>query len=429
MSRQGAGEPGRRLEWHYAWMVLAVTFVTILVGAGIRYAPGVLIVPLEDEFGWDRASISLAVSIGIFVFGLSGPVAGALLDRFGPRPVMTLGLCVTLIGLFPLVFVRELWQFYFFWGLLTGLGTGALSGSVGNIVAAKWFKVHRGLVMGLFASATSMGQLIFIPSLLSLTLASGWRNAIVLLTVVGAVMLLPVAILMRNDPADKGLRPVGDDGSVPTAAQRLEDNRVTPIRVAVRGREFWLLAASLFVCGYTTTGLMTTHLIPFSLEHGFDEGITATTMGLMGAMNMVGTLVSGWLTDRFDNRRLLAGYYFFRALSLVALPFVVNAPQLLIFATVYGLDWIATGPPTANLTTTIYGKGSLGTIYGWIFFSHMVGASIAAYAGGVLHGLMGNYNMVFFSAALLLLMSTGFALSIRVEHRPKLAVGTTEAVG
>jgi len=427
LGRPVAGESRRGLEWHYAWVVVAVTFATILVGAGIRYAPGVLIVPLENEFGWSRASISLAVSIGLFVFGLSGPVGGALMDRYGPRLVMIGGICVTVAGLFPLLLVKELWQFYFFWGLVTGLGTGALSGSVGNIVAARWFKAHRGMVMGVFASATSMGQLIFIPSLLGLSLSSGWRSAVVVLTVIGAFMLFPVILFMRNNPSDKGLRAFGDDGSAVTAAQRLEDTRQTPMRVAIKRREFWLLAGSLFICGYTTTGLMTTHLIPFSLERGFDEVTTAGTMGLMGAMNMAGTLISGWLTDRYDNRKLLALTYFTRALSLIALLFIVSAPQLLIFAVVYGLDWIASGPPSANLVATIFGKASLGTIYGWIFFAHMVGASIAAYAAGLLHGLMGSYNVVFMSAALLLFASSVFALNLRTPARPSPALAT-EAV-
>ncbi|MDP2726211.1 MAG: MFS transporter [Dehalococcoidia bacterium] len=407
----------RGLRLHYAWVVVAVTFTTILVSAGIRSAPGVLIRPLENEFLWDRASISLAAAIGLFVYGLAAPVAGAMLDRFGPRLVMVLGMALTVIGLGPLVLMRELWQLYLFWGLLTGVGTGAMSGSMGAIVASRWFKAHRGMVIGLFGAATSMGQLVFIPSLLGLTVTGGWRSAIGLLTVVGVVLLLPIALLMRNHPSDKGLLPVGDDGTAGTVSEPMGETRHIRLGEAVRGRDFWLLAASFFVCGYTTSGLINTHMIPYALEHGFDEATTAGTMALMGAMNMAGTLLSGWLTDRYDNRRLLAIYYGFRALSLLALPFVLNAPQLLVFAVVYGLDWVATVPPTANLTATIYGKGSLGTVYGWILFSHMLGASIAAYAGGYMHDLQGNYNLVFISAALMGFVAVGFSLSIRVSAR------------
>lgn len=406
-----AGGPGVRR--HYGWVVLAVTFTTILVGAGVRYGSGVLIRPLEVEFGWDRASVSLAIAIGIFIFGLTGPIAGTLLDRFGPRLVMALGTGLTVVGLGLIVQMQELWQLYVFWGLLTGVGTGALSGSLGATVAARWFKTRRGMVIGLFSAAVSMGQLVFVPILLGITVVAGWRGAVILLAAAGIGLLIPITVLMRDRPSDKGLLPMGDNGSQPTAAEHREETRRTPMREVLRGRNFWLLAGSLFICGYTTTGLVTTHLIPFSLEHGFDEAITASSMGLMGAMNIVGSLASGWLTDRFDNRRLLASYYFFRALSLLALPFVLNAPQLLIFSVVYGLDWIATAPPTSNLTVNIYGKASLGQVYGWIFFAHMLGASIAAYAGGYLHEALGGYNVVFLSAALMGFIAAGFALSIR----------------
>lgn len=414
------------LRWHYAWVVAAVTFVTILVGSGVRYAPGVLIRPLEEEFGWDRASVSLAVSIGIFVFGLSGPVSGALLDRFGPRRVIVLGLCLTAVGVGPLLLMQELWQLYLFWGLVTGLGTGALGGSLGAVVAARWFKAHRGVVIGLFSGAVSAGQLIFIPSLMGLTVSSGWRSAMGLLAVVPLVLLLPLALLMRNHPSDKGLRPVGDDGSTSTLAQGMDELRYKGMGEVLRGRDFWLLAGNLFICGYTTTGLISTHLIPYSLEHGFDEATTAGAMGLMGAMNLVGPLLSGWLTDRVDSRRLLAIIFGLRALSLVFLPLILDAPQLFLFAVVYGLDWIATAPPNAHLTVTIYGKGSLGTVYGWIFFAHMVGASIAAYLGGLFHGLLGGYNVVFISAAVMGFIAVGFSLSIRLPARP---LGTARASG
>jgi len=415
VARESGPRPG--LHRHYAWVVVALTFVAILVGAGVRYSPGVLIRPLEEEFGWDRASISLAVSIGIFIFGLTGPLSGALLDRIGPRRVMILGLCLTAVGVSPLLLMRELWQFYLLWGLLTGLGTGALSGPLGAVVVARWFKTHRGLVIGIFSGAVSAGQLVFIPSLLGLTASSGWRSAIVLLAVAPVALLLPIALFMRNHPSDKGLRPVGDDGAESAEAQGVGGAQRTRMREVIRGRDFWLLAGSLFICGYTTTGLITTHLIPYSLEHGFDEATTAGAMGLMGAMNLVGPLLSGSLTDRYDNRRLLATIYGLRALSLATLPFILNAPQLLIFAVVYGLDWIATAPPTANLTVTIYGRGALGTVYGWIFFAHMLGASIAAFAGGVLHGVLGSYNVVFISAALMGFIAVVFSLSIRVPAR------------
>jgi sugar phosphate permease len=400
---------------HYAWIVVAVTALTLLVGAGVRAAPGVLIKPLEAEFGWSRAEISLAVAISILAFGLAAPLAGSLIDRFGPRLVMLGGAALTAAGLVPLLAMRELWQMHLFWGLVTGAGTGAVSGALGATVAMRWFKKHRGVIIGLFGAATSAGQLVFLPLLVTLTVTGGWRSAIGLLAVACAALLLPIALLMRNRPADVGLRPFGDDGDEPTASERAEEARRTPLRAALRTRDFWLLAGSFFICGYTTNGLIGTHLIPHAVEHGFTEVTAANAVALMGAMNVVGTLLSGWLTDRFDNRKLLATYYTFRALSIAALPLVLEVPQLFLFAVVYGLDWIATVPPTANLTATIYGRASLGALYGWIFFSHMVGAALAAYAGGFFRDTLGDYHLAFVSAAVLGFLAAGLSLRIRTS--------------
>lgn len=399
-------------RWHYAWAVVAVTFLTLLTAAGVRSAPGVLIRPLEAEFGWDRATISLAVAVSILTFGIGAPIAGALLDRIGPRRVMLAGMFTTSLGLAPLLLLRDIWQLYLFWGLIIGIGTGAVSGSLGATVSARWFKAHRGLMIGLFGAATSTGQLIFLPALMGLTMTEGWRAAIALLAVASALLLVPIILLMRDHPADVGLRPVGDDGTALTTAQRAEETRRTSLAQAVRTHDFWLLAGSFFVCGFTTNGLIGTHLIPHAVESGFPETMAAGTVALMGGMNVVGTLGSGWLTDRWDNRKLLATYYAFRGLSLAALPFIMDVPMLLLFAVVYGLDWIATVPPTANLTATIFGRASLGTLYGWIFFSHMVGASLAAYAGGYFREVFGNYQYVFLSAATLGIVASGLVLRI-----------------
>lgn len=397
---------------HYAWIVVAVTALTLLVGAGVRAAPGVLIKPLEAEFGWSRAEISLAVAISILAYGLAAPLAGSLIDRFGPRLVMLGGATLTTAGLAPLLAMRDLWQMHLFWGLVTGAGTGAVSGALGATVAIRWFRKHRGVIIGVFGAATSAGQLVFLPLLVTLTVTGGWRSAIGMLAVACAGLLLPIALLMRNRPADIGLRPFGDGGAESPAAEQVEEARHTPLRAALRTRDFWLLAGSFFICGYTTNGLIGTHLIPHAVEHGFTEVTAANAVALMGAMNVVGTLLSGWLTDRFDNRRLLATYYTFRALSIAALPLVLEVPQLFLFAVVYGLDWIATVPPTANLTATIYGRASVGTLYGWIFFSHMVGAALAAYAGGFFRDTLGDYHLAFISAAALGFLAA--ALSLRI---------------
>ncbi len=387
---------------HYAWVVVLVTFFVLLAAAGVRAAPGVLIKPLEAEFGWDRSSISLAIAVSILAFGLGAPLSGGLIDRFGPRRVMLGGLALIVAGLLPLMWLRDLWQLHVFWGLVTGIGTGAVTNVLGATVALRWFRTHRGLVVGAFAAASSAGQLIFIPTLQWVVLQDGWRTAIVALAVATASLVVPVMLLMRDRPADVGRTPFGDDGTeAAAAADAAEAGRSTPLRDAARTRDFWLLAGSFFICGYTSNGLIGTHLIPHAVEHGFTEVTAAGAVALMGTMNIVGTLASGWLTDRYDNRRLLAVYYGFRALSIAALPFILEVPWLMVFAVVYGLDWIATVPPTANLTARIYGRGSLGTIYGWIFCSHMVGAALAAWLGGFFRDILGDYHMIFMSAAIL----------------------------
>ncbi len=406
----------KSLSWHYAWVISTLTFFVLLVTAGVRTAPGVFIKPLEDEFGWTRASISLAVAISLFAYGFGGPLAGNLIDRFGPRRVMLGSLGLITLGLGVMLALRDLWQLHLWWGLVVGIGTGAVTTVLGATVAHRWFKTHRGAMIGLFGAASSAGQLIFLPSLVALTSSGGWRMAIGSVAVVVGALMIPVALWMRDRPQDVNLRPVGDDGSSSTSEP--DQNRpLLSIWQAARTRDFWLLAGSFFICGYTSNGLVGTHLLPHAIEHGFTEVAAASAIGLMGMMNIVGTLASGWLTDRYDNRKLLATYYGFRALSIAALPFIVEIRGLLLFAILYGLDWIATVPPTVNLTALRFGKASLGTIFGWIFCAHMIGAGLAAYAGGFFHDILGDYHLVFISAALLGFIAVALSMSITRQQR------------
>ncbi len=405
-----------RLPFHYAWVITAVTFVALIMGAGTRGAPGVLLKPLESEFGWDRASISLGVAISLIFFGLGGPLGGTVADRFGPRKANLYGLALIALATFGMLWMRELWQLYLLWGVLIGIGTGAVGNVVGTAVAYRWFRKHRGLVVGLFGGATSAGQLVFVPAMIALTATDGWRAAMGLLAIASAVFLVPVALFMRDRPSDLGLRPYGQAETL-TVAQRTEDARATSMRDAMRTRDFWLLASSFFICGYTSNGLIGTHLIPHALEHGFTEAATAGAFGLMGSLNIVGTLASGWLTDRFDNRKLLALYYGFRAIGLSALPLIFEVPYLFLFAAVYGLDWVATVPPTANIVATKFGRASVGKIYGWIFFGHMIGAALAAFAGGLFREVFGDYHLIFISAAIMGFVAV--ALALRIGPAPK----------
>lgn len=406
---------------HYAWVIVAITFLALLASSGVRAAPAVLIKPFEAEFGWDRGSVSLAAAASLITYGLGAPLGGSLIGRFGTRRVMLGGLALIAAGVAPLVFMRELWQLHLLWGLVAGIGTGAVAQVIGATIAITWFRTGRGLVIGLFGAATSAGQLIFLPTLVAVTAMSGWRTSVLLLAAVVSVLLLPVALLLRDRPSQMGLRPYGEAdlaSADETAARRAEDERGTPLRVAVRTRDFQLLAASFFICGYTSTGLIGVHLIPHAVEHGFSDVTAAGALGLMGAMNVVGTLASGWLTDRYDNRRLLAIYYGFRALALLFLPIIVDVPPLFLFAVVFGLDYIATVPPTANLTARIYGRASVGTLFGWIFFGHMVGAAVAAWVGGVVRDVVGDYTVAFISAAILGFIAVALALAIRPMRQP-----------
>ena len=411
---------------HYAWIVVVVTFLSLLAAQAVRAAPGVIITSLESEFGWTRTAISFAVSLSILTFGLGGPLGGTLIDRFGPRRVMLVGEVLIAAGLIALLFVRDLWQMFVVWGLPIGVGTGAVGGVLGAAVAHRWFRTHRGVIIGLFGGATSAGQLVFVPAMAALTVNAGWRWAIALVMGAVAIMIVPIALLMRDRPDDVGAQPLGE-AAVVTADVRAEDLRSTPLRQAMRTRDFWLLAGSFFVCGYTSNGLVGTHLIPHAIDHGFTEVTAASAVALLGSMNIVGTLASGWLTDRFDNRRLLAAYYGFRAMSLFALPVIYDVKWLLLFAFVYGVDWIATVPPTANLVATIYGRASLGTIYGWIFFSHMVGAAIAAFAGGFFRDLLGDYHLMFISAGILGFVAVSLALRISTPAVTRMPAPVLEA--
>jgi sugar phosphate permease len=401
-------------RFHYAWVIATVTFFVLMVAAGVRTVPQVLIKPLEQEFAWSRSDISFAIAISILWFGLGGPLAGGFIDTFGVRKVIVGGLLLISIGLALTLTTTTLWQLHLYWGVVVGIGTGAIANVLGAVVAQRWFTKYRGVIIGLLGAASATGQLIFLPNFISITEANGWRGAILAAAIATGVMALPALLFMRNRPEDINLKPVGDDSPAdptPRTAPNHLDRR-TPLREAVRTLDFWLLAGSFFVCGYTTNGLIGTHLLPHAIEHGFDSGAAASAISLMGLMNIVGTLTSGWLSDRYDNRVLLMCYYGFRALSIAFLPFVVDMLGFFAFAVIYGLDWIATVPPTINLTAKRFGRGSVGVLYGWIFFSHMAGAALAAYIGGVMRDSFGDYTVAFFTAAILGFIAAGFSISI-----------------
>ena len=416
---------------HYAWVVAAVTFLTLLAAAGVRATPGVLIVPLETEFGWSRATISFAVGVNILLYGLIGPFAAAVMDRFGLRRTMlaALALIATGVALTPLM--TQPWQLVLLWGVIVGTGSGTTALVLGATVAARWFAVRRGLVMGVLTASTATGQLVFLPFLASLAVNHGWRSVSWVVATVAVAMIPVVALLMCDRPADIGLAPYGaEPGAMPSAGAHGNPavTALLALRDGMRSRDFWLLAGSFFICGASTNGLIGTHLIPACIDHGIPEVTGATLLAAMGIFDFIGTTLSGWLSDRWSNRGLLAWYYALRGLSLVYLPFAfdVSFYGLPLFAVFYGLDWIATVPPTVRLTAQIFGAARGPIMFGWIAAAHQLGAAMAAFGAGALRTALGTYLEAFMFAGLLCLGAALMVLFIGRSGQERLAPAPAE---
>ncbi|AFZ65981.1 MFS transporter [Deinococcus peraridilitoris] len=402
----------------YGWVVVAVTALVLLLAAGARSAPGVFLLPMQGDLGYSRATLSFAVSLGLIMFGLGGPISGALMDRFGPRHVTALGLLVTGVSFGLSALIGNYWQLYLLWGLLSGLGTGLVGSVLGATVATRWFVAKRGLVTGLFGAASSAGQLLFLPLLAGLSASVGWRSSTLVIGALALACLLPAWLLMRDSPGQMGERPLG-----------LHENQALPgirpdvgiMRRALRSRAFWLLATTFFVCGATSNGIIGTHFIAYCTEQGLTPGVAAGFLALMGVFNFVGTIASGALTDRYDPRALLSLYYAFRGVSLFLLLFIPPGPGLIAFAVLFGLDYIATVPPTVALVADTFGRGNVGIVYGWVFFAHMLGAALAAWLGGVARDVLGSYGTAFVAAAILSLAAGALSQGIRRAPKPALA--------
>lgn len=412
------------VPFHYGWVVVGLSFLASLTGAGIRSAPGVLIHPLEQEFGWSRAAIASAASLNLFLFGVAAPISGWLLDRFGPRRVMLGSLTLLVFGVSATVFIKELWHLLVLWGVVVGLGAGGVASVLSATVAHRWFVARRGLAIGILNSASSTGQLIFIPFFMAVIVYSGWRVGSITMAVVALGLIALIALWMRDNPSDVGLQPYGAEAEGGSAAGESVARRFTsdapvsiPFSQALRTPTFWFLCGTFFICGSTANGLIGTHLIPHSIDHGIPGVTAAATVGVMGGMNFIGTVISGWLTDRVDPRKLLSLVYALRGTSLFILPFVTEFPGLFIFAVIYGLDWFATVPPTIALTGNTFGKGAIGSVYGWIFLSHQIGAALAAIWGGAIRVWFGDYQLAFLLGGLMGLVAASLALMIPVTKQ------------
>jgi len=427
-SRLAAALAARRI--HYGWVVAGVTFLTMLVTAGAVGAPGVMIIPLEREFGWSAAEISTALAIRLALFGLMGPFAAALMNRYGLRRVTVTALLLIAAGLLMSLWMTQVWQLVLLWGVVVGTGTGLTALVLGATVATRWFTERRGLVVGLLTASTATGQLVFLPLLANLTETLGWRTALGLVTSLLAVALVAVLALMRDRPSDVGLAPYGDDGPPAVVAAGIAKLAVSPLaalRDAARTRVFWVLFATFFVCGASTNGLVQTHFIPLCADFGLAATAAAGVLAMMGVFDFVGTVGSGWLSDRYDNRRLLFWYYGLRGLSLLYLPFTdFSFYGLSLFAMFYGLDWVATVPPTVKLTAATFGRERANLVFGWIFAGHQLGAASAAFGGGLSRTALETYLPAFFVAGTLCLVAAALVLTIESGRRAAVPAAAAE---
>jgi MFS family permease len=408
---------------HRAWGVAAVTFLVIVGAAGFRATPGVLIVPLQDEFGWSRGVISFAVSVNLLLFGLTAPFAAALMERFGIRRVVTVALLLICAGSALTTHMSQSWQLVASWGVLVGLGTGSMALVFAATVTNRWFATRRGLVMGVLTAGGAAGQLVFLPVLALLVDAHGWRTAAWTVSL-AALVVVPLALLfLKERPSDVGRLPYGATEPVVSPAPGGSPARaaIGALREASHQPAFWLLAGGFAICGATTNGLVGTHFIPAAHDHGMSTTTAASLLALVGVFDIVGTVFSGWLTDRVDSRKLLWWYYALRGLSLFALPSLFASslhPHMLVFVLFYGLDWVATVPPTVALCRELFGdKGTL--VFGWVFASHQIGAAAAAAVAGALRTSLGNYDAAWYGAGVLCLLAAG--LSLGIANRLRLA--------
>lgn len=417
----GVAVVGRRPALvHRAWLVAGVTFLVLLASAAFRSSLGVLLVPIEEDLGWTRTQTSIAVSLNLLVYGIAAPFAAALLERVGVRRTAVGALLLIAAGCLLTTVMDAPWQLSVLWGLVIGTATGSVALVFGAIVANRWFVARRGLVVGILGAAWATGQLVFLPLLAAVVDALGWRAAS--LTVAGTcLLLLPlVAGVLRDRPQDVGLLPYGGGDepvqeAVPATARAAVGHAVTVLREALWTRPFLLLAGTFFICGWTTNGIISSHFVPAAHDHGMGATTAAGLLAVVGVFDIVGTIGSGWLTDRIDPRKLLAAYYGLRGLALLAVPALLGPtvePPMLVVIALFGLDWVATVPPTVVLCRAAFGPERGGIVFGWVFAAHMIGASAAAAVSGALRSSSGNYTSAWLLAGALAVAAAGASLTL-----------------
>ncbi|WP_431281031.1 MFS transporter [Humitalea sp. 24SJ18S-53] len=409
---------------HYGWVMVGLTFLVALSSAGAMGILGALLLPVQREFGWDTASISGALALRLLLFGLMAPFAAALLQRYGLRRTVVAALALVIAGCLVSMTMTAPWQLWLSWGVMTGLGSGMTALVLGATVANRWFASRRGLVLGMLTAANATGQLVFLPLAAWLAQHEGWRVA--LLPGLGACVLAGVLfwLLARDHPADLGLPAYGETAVTPprAAVGNPVANAFAALAEASRSRVFWILFVTFAICGLSTVGLMQTHFIPLCSDFGMAEVEAASVLAMIGVFDFVGTIASGWLSDRYDNRKLLFWYYGLRGLSLMLLPMSsFTLYGLSLFAVFYGLDWIATVPPTVRLAGAAFGRDKAPLVFGWIFTAHQLGGALAAIGGGVSRDALASYLPAFYLAGAACLLAAVLIFWARPSRRPALA--------
>ncbi|MGV1801496.1 MFS transporter [Agrobacterium vitis] len=416
-----------RRNIHYGWIVVAATFLTMLVTAGAMGAPGVLIKPLQDEFGWETSQISSALAVRLVLFGLMGPFSAAFMNYFGVRKVIVFAMILISSGFIGSLFMTKIWQLLVLWGVVVGLGTGLTAMVLAATVSARWFTRHRGLVVGMLSASSATGQLVFLPLMAQLTESYGWRMTVFF--VCGMILLAALIVLavMRDHPSDLNLPSFGEEQVMPPPQQAggLLTMLATPVSVlreVSKTSTFWILFATFFICGLSTNGLIQTHFVTLCGDFGILPVAAASVLAVMGIFDFFGTIGSGWLSDRFDNRWLLFWYYGLRGLSLLFLPFSdFSFYGLSIFAVFYGLDWIATVPPTVKIAADRFGREKAGIVFGWVFTGHQLGAATAAYGAGLSRTELQSYLPAFFIAGAFCLLASILAITLEKTGRSALS--------
>ncbi|WP_329489221.1 MFS transporter [Kitasatospora sp. NBC_01246] len=422
LAPSGLPRPGRtgRPRPHYAWVVAAVSLLVLLGSAGFRSTPSLMMDALHNEFGWSMGTISSATSVNLALYGLTAPFAAALMDRFGVRLVVVCALLTISVGAGLTMLMREPWQLVLCWGVLVGLGSGSMAGAFATTVTGRWFRARQGLVTGVLTAAGAAGNLVFLPVGAWLVEEHGWRSAVVVVSLAASAVAVPVLLLMRERPADLGLLPYGatEEPPPPVADNRALARSLRVLRDASRSRAFWLLAGSFAICGATTAGLVGTHFIPAAHDHGLPVTTAASLLALIGIFDVIGTIASGWFTDRFDSRLLLVVYYALRGFSLFLLPQLFAGslePPILAFVIFYGLDWVATVPPTVALCRRHFGDDAP-IVFGWVLACHQLGAAAVAGLAGLARDALGTYDLAWYAAGGLCAVAVLLCLALRADR-------------